>query len=100
MTPEARAEVLASIEALRGPILEAIWELRTKSWPAVWPLDPGERRWVFISEIKDRFPDAPWKILRAALGVLRRDGEIRACLCGCRGDIELAYHPETGEWLA
>lgn len=106
MTPEARAEVLGKIDALRQPILDAIWELRTSDWPAIgntYPsrprTDPDMHRWVFISELEARWPDVPYKILRAALGVLQKDGEIRGCLCGCRGDLELVYHPETGAEL-
>lgn len=105
MTPEDRAEVLSRIDALRQPILDALWELRMSDWPAIGPhpssprTDPDRHRWVMIRELEERWPDVPYKILRATLGLLQRDNEIRGCLCGCRGDLELVYHPETGEEL-
>lgn len=77
-------------------VLSFIATQRLTPWPTVGGDPPSCGRWVFMHELAAEMPSVPHRVLVAKLRSLRRRRLINACLCGCRGDLELTA---SGEYV-
>ena len=54
---------------------------------------PGEKRWCLTFDLEERFPQYPYKVLRAKCARLVKRGLLDGCTCGCRGDFYVIGGP-------
>jgi hypothetical protein len=57
--------------------------------PVEGPTFRNGPRWCLMYDLEERFPDLPYKVVLAKCRSLLKQGMLRGCGCGCRGDFEI-----------